>query len=254
MQNLRTTLAGIMLGLCLTAEFSAQAEDNASSANKQTDEATCLETGSNGIKGLEIKPDDKVVLVWPDNNKCADHIAEAVRTKGKLVIAGFDPAMTYDTTEKARLEARSKAFLNRFDHLDRCDAEQNTRDECNFRCRKEQDELNSCKKAAAERGPVVEGSVFSPVSGPLTERESVGIVIFNGLLSDPIDDPANLEQKKLVAKFFTDAYDALKPGGIVVPEKMGDVETDAIAAGFEKAEGSNTFTKPYPSTFAEAIK
>ena len=171
-----------------------------------------------------IEADDKVVEIWPGGGWYTNILATWLASGGgTLVAAGFDPASVEDPDRRAQVEGRIEEFKNSY---------------------------------ADPRFGTIEYSAFSAVSGPLTEAGTADAVLtFRNI--------HNWMSGGYTEKFFTDAYAALKPGGVlgVVEHRLpstamqdptaasGYVHEDfvkglAVAAGFEFVEASEINANP----------
>ena len=171
-----------------------------------------------------IEADDKVVEIWPGGGWYTNILAPWLASGGgTLVAAGFDPASVEDPDRRAQVEGRIEEFKNSY---------------------------------ADPRFGTIEYSAFSAVSGPLTEAGTADAVLtFRNI--------HNWMSGGYTEKFFTDAYAALKPGGVlgVVEHRLpstamqdptaasGYVHEDfvkglAVAAGFEFVEASEINANP----------
>jgi len=171
-----------------------------------------------------VEADDKVVEIWPGGGWYTNILAPWLASGGgTLVAAGFDPASVEDETRRAGIEERLTEFKNSY---------------------------------ADPRFGNIEYSAFSAVSGPLTEPGTADVVLtFRNI--------HNWMSGGYTEKFFTDAYAALKPGGVlgVVEHRLpstamqdptaasGYVHEDfvkglAVAAGFEFVDASEINANP----------
>lgn len=190
-------------------------------------EEKARDTWRHPVETLEffgIEADDKVVEIWPGGGWYTNILAPWLASGGgTLVAAGFDPASVEDAERRAQVEARIEEFKNTY---------------------------------ADPRFGTLEYSAFSAVSGPLTEAGTADAVLtFRNI--------HNWMSGGYTEKFFTDAYAALKPGGVlgVVEHRLpstamqdptatsGYVHEDfvkglATAAGFEFVEASEINANP----------
>lgn len=171
-----------------------------------------------------IEAGDKVVEIWPGGGWYTNILAPWLASGGgTLVAAGFDIASVDDPERRARMEERLAEFQAAY---------------------------------ADPRFGTIEYSAFSATSGPLTEAGTADAVLtFRNI--------HNWMAGGYTEKFFTDAYAALKPGGIlgVVEHRLpstamqdptassGYVHEDfvkglATAAGFEFVEASEINANP----------
>ena len=123
-----------------------------------------------------IEADDKVVEIWPGGGWYTNILAPWLASGGgTLVAAGFDPASVEDPERRAQVEGRIAEFKSTY---------------------------------ADPRFGTIEYSAFSAVSGPLTEAGTADAVLtFRNI--------HNWMSGGYTEKFFTDAYTALKPGGVL---------------------------------------
>lgn len=177
------------------------------------------------LEFLEIDPSETVVEVSPGGGWYTNILAPYLASGDGTLVAAVWDVNIYEGERRARIEQRIADF-----------------------------------KAVYAADPDLFGtlsySAFSPQSGPLAEPESADTVLtFRNVHNWMAGDYA--------AKFFTDAYAALKPGGIlgVVEHRLpssedqdprarsGYVHEDyvkalAAAAGFEFVEGSEINANP----------
>ena len=171
-----------------------------------------------------VEPGDTVVEIWPGGGWYTNILAPYLAAGGgKLVAAGFDPAAAPDEERKQRTEARLAEFKANY---------------------------------ADPQFGTIEYSVFSGVSGPLAEPGTADVVL-------TFRNVHNWMSGGYTEKFFTDAYTALKPGGVlgVVEHRLPSTATQdptgstgyvhedfvkarAIAAGFEFAGSSEINANP----------
>lgn len=140
------------------------------------------------LEFFEISASDKVVEIWPGGGWYTNILAPWLATgEGTLVAAGFDIAAVTDPERRARMETRLAEFQQTY---------------------------------SDERFGQIEYSAFSATSGPLTGAGSADAVLtFRNI--------HNWMAGGYVEKFFRDAYDALKPGGIlgVVEHRLPSTST-----------------------------
>ncbi len=194
----------------------------------RTDEARARDEWRNPAATLEffeVANDETVVEIFPGGGWYSSILAPYLSSGGgTLIAAGFDPD-AFPEERRAGIEDRVKAYADAF-------------------------------ASDTETFGTVELSEFSAISGPLAEAETVDTVLaFRNVHSWMGGDYA--------AKFFTDAYAALKPGGMlgVVQHRLpssaeqdprassGYVHEDfvkalAAAAGFEFVEASEINANP----------
>ena len=176
------------------------------------------------IEFLGIEAGDKVVELWPGGGWYTNILAPYLASgNGTLVAAGFDPAGTDDEERRARLEKRNADFQANYDD---------------------------------PKFGNMEYTVFSGVSGPLTEAGSADAVLtFRNI--------HNWMSGGYTEKFFVDAFAALKPGGTlgVIEHRLPSTQTQdptassgyvhedyvkslAAAAGFEFVASSEVNANP----------
>ena len=126
------------------------------------------------LEFLGIAADHKVVELWPGGGWYTNILAPYLASgNGTLVAAGFDPAAFDDEERRARIETRNADF------------------QANY---------------SDPKFGNLEFTVFSGISGPLTEAGSADAVLtFRNI--------HNWMSGGYTEKFFSDAYAALKPGG-----------------------------------------
>ena len=165
------------------------------------------------LEFFDVEPTDTVVEIWPGGGWYTNILAPYLAAGGgKLVAAGFDPAAAPDKERKQRTIDRLAEFKANY---------------------------------TDPRFGTIEYSVFSGVSGPLTEAGTADAVL-------TFRNVHNWMSGGYTEKFFTDAFAALKPGGVlgVVEHRLPSTATQdptgstgyvhedfikarAIAAGFE---------------------
>lgn len=171
-----------------------------------------------------VTPDQKVVEIWPGGGWYTNILAPWLASGGgTLVAAGFDPASVDDPERRALVEQRLEEFRQTY---------------------------------ADPRFGTIEHASFSAVSGPLTETGTADTVLtFRNI--------HNWMSGGYTEKFFRDAFDALKPGGVlgVVEHRLPSTRTQdptaasgyvhedfvkglAVAAGFEFVEASEINANP----------
>jgi predicted methyltransferase len=171
-----------------------------------------------------VEPSDTVVEIWPGGGWYTNILAPYLAAGGgKLVAAGFDPAAAPDEERKQRTIDRLAEFKSNY---------------------------------TDPRYGTIEYSVFSGVSGPLTEAGTADAVL-------TFRNVHNWMSGGYTEKFFTDAFAALKPGGVlgVVEHRLPSTATQdptgstgyvhedfikarAIAAGFEFVGSSEINANP----------
>jgi predicted methyltransferase len=171
-----------------------------------------------------VKPDQKVVEIWPGGGWYTNILAPWLASGGgTLVAAGWDPASTDDAERRALIEQRLAEFKDTY---------------------------------ADPRFGTMEHSAFSAVSGPLTEPGTADTVL-------TFRNVHNWMTGGYTEKFFIDAFEALKPGGVlgVVEHRLPSTRTQdptaasgyvhedfvkslAGAAGFEFAGASEVNANP----------
>tara|TARA_R110002050_G_scaffold36064_4_gene90247 strand:+ start:74099 stop:75007 length:909 start_codon:yes stop_codon:yes gene_type:complete len=176
------------------------------------------------LEFFEVEPSDTVVEIWPGGGWYTNILAPYLAAGGgKLVAAGFDPAAAPDEERKQRTIDRLAEFKSNY---------------------------------TDPRYGTIEYSVFSGVSGPLTEGGTADAVL-------TFRNVHNWMSGGYTEKFFTDAFAALKPGGIlgVVEHRLPSTATQdptgstgyvhedfikarAIAAGFEFVGSSEINANP----------
>ncbi|MFN3608685.1 MAG: class I SAM-dependent methyltransferase [Hyphomonas sp.] len=215
-----------------TETATAQAAEAATLADivnsdQRSAEEKARDAWRNPVETLEffgVEANDKVVEIWPGGGWYTNILAPWLASGGgTLVAAGFDPASVDDPDRRARIEERLTEFKNTYGDA---------------------------------RFGTIEYSAFSAVSGPLTEPGTADAVLtFRNI--------HNWMSGGYTEKFFTDAYAALKPGGVlgVVEHRLpstamqdptaasGYVHEDfvkglATAAGFEFVEASEINANP----------
>jgi predicted methyltransferase len=176
------------------------------------------------LEFFEVEPSDTVVEIWPGGGWYTNILAPYLAAGGgKLVAAGFDPAAAPDEERKQRTIDRLAEFKSNY---------------------------------TDPRYGTIEYSVFSGVSGPLTEAGTADAVL-------TFRNVHNWMSGGYTEKFFTDAFAALKPGGVlgVVEHRLPSTATQdptgstgyvhedfikarAIAAGFEFVGSSEINANP----------
>ncbi len=171
-----------------------------------------------------VQSDSKVVEIWPGGGWYTNILAPWLATGGgELVLAGFDPASVTDPERRALLEQRIAEFKANYDD---------------------------------PRFGTIEHTAFSANSGPLTEPGTADVVL-------TFRNVHNWMANGYAEKFFTDAFEALKPGGTlgVVEHRLPSTETQdpralsgyvhedfvkalAEAAGFEFVGSSEINANP----------
>lgn len=171
-----------------------------------------------------VTPDQKVVEIWPGGGWYTNILAPWLASGGgTLVAAGFDPASVDDPERRTLVEQRLEEFRQTY---------------------------------ADPRFGTIEHSAFSAVSGPLTEPGTADTVL-------TFRNVHNWMSGGYTEKFFRDAFDALKPGGVlgVVEHRLPSTRTQdptassgyvhedfvkglAAAAGFEFVEASEINANP----------
>lgn len=172
-----------------------------------------------------IEPNDTVVEIWPGGGWYSNVLAPYLAIDGgTLIAAHWDPTV-FEGERKTTIEGRIADYMTKYG-------------------------------ADTETFGTVELSAFSAESGPLAEAGSVDAVL-------TFRNVHNWMSGDYTAKFFTDAYAALKPGGVlgVVEHRLpssaeqdprgssGYVHEDfvkglAAAAGFEFAASSEVNANP----------
>ena len=175
-----------------------------------------------------VEPDDTVVEIWPGGGWYTNILAPYLAAGGgTLVAAGFDPAAAPDEERKQRTLDRLAEFKANY---------------------------------ADPKYGTIEYSAFSGVSGPLTEAGPADAVL-------TFRNVHNWMSGGYTEKFFTDAFAALKPGGVlgVVEHRLPSTATQdptgstgyvhedfvkarAIAAGFEFVGASEINANPADTT------
>lgn len=176
------------------------------------------------LEFFEITPEMKVIEIWPGGGWYTNILAPWLASGGgTLVAAGFDPASVDDPERRARVEERIAEFQNTYSDV---------------------------------RFGTIEYSAFSAVSGPLTEPGTADAVL-------TFRNVHNWMAGGYTEKFFRDAYEALKPGGVlgVVEHRLPSTATQdptatsgyvhedfvkglATAAGFEFVASSEINANP----------
>ncbi len=209
------------------AAESAMTLEMAVASETRTAEEKARDAWRNPKETLEffgVEPGHKVVEIWPGGGWYTNILAPWLAAGGgTLVAAGFDPAAIEDAERRARTEERIAAFKKTYED---------------------------------PRFGTLEHSVFSNVSGPLTEAGTADMVLtFRNI--------HNWMGQGYTEKFFTDAFAALKPGGVlgVVEHRLPSTATQdpkatsgyvhedfvkglAAAAGFEFVEASEINANP----------
>lgn len=179
------------------------------------------------IEFFGLQPSHKVVEIWPGGGWYTNILAPWLAAGGgTLVAAGFDTQAVDDADRRARMEERLTEFKNAYSDA---------------------------------RFGTIEYSAFSATSGPLTEPGTADAVLtFRNI--------HNWMSGGYTEKFFKDAFEALKPGGVlgVVEHRLpstamqdptassGYVHEDyvkglATAAGFVFVEASEINANPADS-------
>jgi predicted methyltransferase len=211
----------------VAAETRAMTLQDAVASDLRSDAEKARDAWRHPAETLEffgVQPAHKVVEVWPGGGWYTNILAPWLGSGGgTLVAAGFDAAAIEDPERRARTEERLAEFKAVY---------------------------------ADPKFGNMEYSVFSASSGPLTEAGTADVVLtFRNL--------HNWMAAGYTEKFFADAYDALKPGGVlgVVEHRLpstqaqdpkassGYVHEDyvkalAVAAGFEFVEASEINANP----------
>jgi predicted methyltransferase len=177
------------------------------------------------LEFFEVDADDTVVEIWPGGGWYTNVLAPYLATgEGTLIAAVWD-VNVFEGDRRTRIEERIAEFKAKYE-------------------------------ADPETFGTLEYSAFSAESGPLADAGSVDAVL-------TFRNVHNWMGGDYTAKFFTDAYDALKPGGVlgVVEHRLpstaeqdprgstGYVHEDfvkalAVAAGFEFVEASEINANP----------
>lgn len=194
----------------------------------RTDAERARDTSRNPAETLdffEIASSDTVVEIWPGGGWYSNVLAPYLALDGgTLIAAHWDPAV-FEGERKASVEGRIADYMAKYG-------------------------------ADADTFGTVELSAFSAESGPLAEVGTVDAVL-------TFRNVHNWMSGDYTAKFFDDAYAALKPGGVlgVVEHRLpssaeqdprgssGYVHEDfvkglAAAAGFEFAASSEVNANP----------
>lgn len=220
----------------VSADVSADVEDGieisaleaAIAGAWRSDEAKARDAFRNPQATLEflgVEADDTVVEIWPGGGWYSDVLAPYLASGGGTLIAAQWDTSQFEGERKERLESRIQSYMDRY-------------------------------AADADTFGTVELSAFSAASGPLAEAGTVDAVL-------TFRNVHNWMNGDYTAKFFEDAYAALKPGGIVgvvehrLPSgaeqdprgRSGYVHEDfvkglAAAAGFEPATSSEINANP----------
>ncbi|MEM9939097.1 MAG: hypothetical protein AAF768_09640 [Pseudomonadota bacterium] len=177
------------------------------------------------LEFFEIEPSDTVVEIWPGGGWYSNVLAPYLALDGgTLIAAHWDPAV-FEGERKTTIETRIADYMAKY-------------------------------AADPDTFGTLELSAFSAESGPLAEPGTVDAVL-------TFRNVHNWMSGDYTAKFFTDAYAALKPGGVlgVVEHRLpssaeqdprgssGYVHEDfvkglAAAAGFEFAASSEVNANP----------
>ncbi|MEE2930375.1 MAG: hypothetical protein VX599_06645 [Pseudomonadota bacterium] len=129
------------------------------------------------LEFFEIEPDDTVVEIWPGGGWYTNIIAPYLATGDGTLIAAVWDVNVFEGERKTRIEQRIADF-------------------------------KAVYEADADRFGTLAYSAFSAQSGALAEPGTVDAVL-------TFRNVHNWMGGDYTAKFFTDAYAALKPGGIV---------------------------------------
>ncbi|MEO0548592.1 MAG: hypothetical protein AAFZ91_01635 [Pseudomonadota bacterium] len=177
------------------------------------------------LEFFEIEPSDTVVEIWPGGGWYSNVLAPYLALDGgTLIAAHWDPAV-FEGERKTTIETRIADYMAKY-------------------------------AADPDTFGTLELSAFSAESGPLAEPGTVDAVL-------TFRNVHNWMSGDYTAKFFTDAYAALKPGGVlgVVEHRLpssaeqdprgssGYVHEDfvkglAAAAGFEFTASSEVNANP----------
>ncbi|MEQ3649878.1 hypothetical protein [Hyphomonas sp.] len=170
-----------------------------------------------------VEADDKVVELWPGGGWYTNVIAPYLASGGGTLVAAYFDPNLGDEDRRARISERLEEFKATY---------------------------------ADPKFGIIEYSAFSGESGPLTEPGTADVVLtFRNL--------HNWMSGGYTEKFFTDAYEALKPGGVlgVVEHRLPSTATQdptassgyvhedyvkslAASAGFEFVEASEINANP----------
>mgnify|MGYP003664911965 FL=1 len=193
----------------------------------RSDEEKARDAWRHPVETLEffgVEPSDTVIEIWPGGGWYTNILAPYLAAGGgTLVAAGFDPAAAPDEERRQRTESRLAEFKANY---------------------------------ADPHFGTIEYSVFSGISGPLAAPGTADAVL-------TFRNVHNWMSGGYTEKFFTDAFSALKPGGVlgVVEHRLPSTATQdptgatgyvhedfvkarAIAAGFEFAGASEINANP----------
>ncbi|MEM8615574.1 MAG: hypothetical protein AAGF20_01425 [Pseudomonadota bacterium] len=211
-----------------TVDANVQAMQTALGGDWRSDAEKARDAFRNPAETLQffgIDADDTVIEIWPGGGWYSNILAPYLASgDGQLIAAHWDPA-AFEGDRRARIQDRIDSYMARY-------------------------------AARAETFGQPQLSAFSAQSGPLAEAGSADAVL-------TFRNVHNWMGGDYTAKFFTDAYAALKPGGVlgVVEHRLpssaeqdprgasGYVHEDfvkslAAAAGFEFAGASDINANP----------